>query len=141
MVVCILGSSYETENGIKAEERGIIRNAGIPDAEEQVVTGAFSFVADDGQIYSVTYVADSNGFRAFGDHIPTSLSQTKSPPSPKLTTSPSPRPQYEVEALSRFLVDPQGLTPPPLPPQHPKTTLPAGLVYIPMRPPRESRLN
>ncbi|XP_060804602.1 uncharacterized protein LOC132902660 [Amyelois transitella] len=38
--------------------------------EEQVVEGSYSYVGDNGQTYTVHYVADSNGFRASGDHLP-----------------------------------------------------------------------
>ncbi|XP_053612146.1 putative uncharacterized protein DDB_G0282133 [Plodia interpunctella] len=38
--------------------------------EEQVVEGSYSYVGDNGQTYTVHYIADSNGFRASGDHLP-----------------------------------------------------------------------
>lgn len=40
------------------------------DKEEQVVEGSYSYVGDDGKTYTVHYVADSNGYRASGDHLP-----------------------------------------------------------------------
>ncbi|GBP81086.1 Endocuticle structural glycoprotein SgAbd-2 [Eumeta japonica] len=46
-----------------------IENVGTDD-EEQVVEGSYSYVGDDGQTYTVHYVADGNGFRASGDHLP-----------------------------------------------------------------------
>lgn len=55
---------------------GHIENAGT-DHEEQVMHGSYSYIGDDGITYKVTYIADSNGFRAFGDHLPTP------PPIPK----------------------------------------------------------
>ncbi|KAK3930039.1 Endocuticle structural glycoprotein SgAbd-1 [Frankliniella fusca] len=60
---------YETENGIKADARGALINAGT---ENEALTqqGSFSFVADDGQTYSVTWVADENGFQPQGAHLP-----------------------------------------------------------------------
>ncbi|KPJ17570.1 Cuticle protein 2 [Papilio machaon] len=33
--------------------------------------GAFSYVGDDGHVYTVQYVADEHGFRAQGAHLPT----------------------------------------------------------------------
>ncbi|XP_075979413.1 uncharacterized protein LOC142978745 [Anticarsia gemmatalis] len=38
--------------------------------EEQVVEGSYSYVGDNGKTYTVHYIADSNGFRASGDHLP-----------------------------------------------------------------------
>lgn len=38
--------------------------------QEQVVEGSYSYVGDNGQTYTVNYIADSNGFRASGDHLP-----------------------------------------------------------------------
>ncbi|KAL4718019.1 hypothetical protein ACJJTC_011368, partial [Scirpophaga incertulas] len=56
--------SYETENGIKAEEQG-------QTLEGTRTSGAYSYTGDDGQVYTVSYLADENGFRAEGAHIPT----------------------------------------------------------------------
>ncbi|XP_068620337.1 cuticle protein 3-like [Battus philenor] len=56
--------AYETENGIQAEEAG--REANGIQAQ-----GAYSYVGDDGQVYSVRYTADVNGFQPQGAHLPT----------------------------------------------------------------------
>ncbi|XP_031640899.1 endocuticle structural glycoprotein SgAbd-4-like [Contarinia nasturtii] len=63
--------AYETGNGIKAEEQGFLKNAGVPDQEAQVAQGSYSYTAPDGQLISVTYIADENGFQPQGDHLPT----------------------------------------------------------------------
>jgi len=63
--------AYETGNGIKAEEQGFLKNAGVPDQETQVAQGSYSYTAPDGQLISVTYIADENGFQPQGDHLPT----------------------------------------------------------------------
>ncbi|CAG9127496.1 unnamed protein product [Plutella xylostella] len=56
--------AFETENGIQAQESGVEAN-GIQ------AQGGYSYVGDDGQVYSVTYTADGNGFQAQGAHLPT----------------------------------------------------------------------
>lgn len=48
------------------------------DKEEQVVEGSYSYVGDNGLTYTVHYIADSNGFRATGDHLPVA------PPMPEI---------------------------------------------------------
>lgn len=40
-------------------------------ADVIVQTGSYSYIAPDGTVISVQYVADENGFQAFGDHLPT----------------------------------------------------------------------
>ncbi|CAK1550815.1 unnamed protein product [Leptosia nina] len=52
--------SYETANGIQAEEAG---NAGQS-------RGGFSYKGDDGNTYSVTFTAGVGGFQPQGAHLP-----------------------------------------------------------------------
>lgn len=49
-----------TENGIKAEEQGEVKNKGT-DNEIQSVRGSYSYTGPDGVLYTVTYIADENG--------------------------------------------------------------------------------
>jgi hypothetical protein len=62
--------SYETENGIVAQEQGSIKNLGQQD-EAAVVQGAFSYTSPEGYPIKLNYIADENGFRAEGAHLPT----------------------------------------------------------------------
>lgn len=62
--------SYETGNGIKAEEEGHVEDAGSEN-EAMKAEGGFSYKSDDGQAISLTYVADKNGFQPSGAHLPT----------------------------------------------------------------------
>ncbi|XP_044252488.1 pupal cuticle protein 20-like [Tribolium madens] len=62
--------AYETGNGIQAEERGHLKNAGSTN-EAESAEGSFSYTGPDGQRYSIQYVADENGFRPVGAHLPT----------------------------------------------------------------------
>lgn len=50
--------------GISAEETGREAN-GIQAA------GGYAYTGDDGQVYSVRYTADGNGFQPQGAHLPT----------------------------------------------------------------------
>jgi Insect cuticle protein len=61
--------AFETSNGIKVEEQGYNTQQG--DNSEQIVMGSYSYMGDDGQMYTVTYKADANGFQPQGDHLPT----------------------------------------------------------------------
>ncbi|KAL1390223.1 hypothetical protein pipiens_003196 [Culex pipiens pipiens] len=62
--------SYETSNGIKVKEERVVENAGT-DQEKMVVKGEYSYVGPDGEVYTVEYTADENGFQPSGSHIPT----------------------------------------------------------------------
>lgn len=42
--------SYETGNGISAEEAGYIKNLGIPEQEVQSAQGQYKYTAPDGQV-------------------------------------------------------------------------------------------
>ncbi|KAH8304032.1 hypothetical protein KR018_006400 [Drosophila ironensis] len=60
---------YETSDGQKADASGVLNNVGS-DHESLAVKGSYSFVADDGQTYTVNYIADENGFQPQGAHLP-----------------------------------------------------------------------
>ncbi|XP_045468991.1 endocuticle structural glycoprotein SgAbd-2-like [Harmonia axyridis] len=60
---------YETENKIAQQESGQLKNAGT-DQESSVVQGSYSYVGQDGQTYTINYIADELGFRATGAHLP-----------------------------------------------------------------------
>ncbi|XP_072940652.1 uncharacterized protein [Epargyreus clarus] len=54
--------TYEQTDGQKQEEQGEVRNGGTEN-EYIAVRGAYSWVGPDGVTYTVTYVADENGFQ------------------------------------------------------------------------------
>ncbi|CAK1604180.1 unnamed protein product [Parnassius mnemosyne] len=77
--------SYETGNGIKREEtsfdkvipKSTSRSANSKEEEESdysdeihVQQGSYSYTAPDGTIITLRYIADENGFRPVGTHLP-----------------------------------------------------------------------
>jgi Insect cuticle protein len=65
--------SYETANGIKAQETGTLKKASSPDTSDVIIAdGSYSYTAPDGTLISLTYKADDEGgFQPVGDHLPT----------------------------------------------------------------------
>lgn len=61
--------SFETSDGVSRSETGELKNAGTED-EAIVVRGTIKWVADDGQEYSLNFVADENGYQPEGAHLP-----------------------------------------------------------------------
>ncbi|XP_037939092.1 larval cuticle protein 65Ag1 [Teleopsis dalmanni] len=59
----------ETSDGKTHQEEGQLKDAGT-DHEAIVVRGSYSYVGDDGVTYTVTYLADENGFQPEGAHLP-----------------------------------------------------------------------
>jgi hypothetical protein len=56
--------SFETSDGSKrTEEASLV-------GENLSVKGSFQYVAADGETYKVNFVADENGYRPEGAHIP-----------------------------------------------------------------------
>ncbi|EDW72930.1 uncharacterized protein Dwil_GK17270 [Drosophila willistoni] len=60
----------ETSNGISQQESGQLKNVGS-EHEAIVVHGSYSWVDEKtGEKFTVTYVADENGFQPSGAHLP-----------------------------------------------------------------------
>ncbi|XP_063982743.1 larval cuticle protein 65Ag1-like [Diachasmimorpha longicaudata] len=64
---------FELSDGTVKEEQADF-NQGIDEEGKPAniisVKGRYSFVADDGQVYTIEYIADENGFQPRGAHIP-----------------------------------------------------------------------
>ncbi|XP_017010502.2 larval cuticle protein 65Ag1-like [Drosophila takahashii] len=61
--------NWETSDGQAAQAAGQLKNIGT-EQEALAVKGSFSFVGDDGQTYTVNYIADENGFQPQAAHLP-----------------------------------------------------------------------
>ncbi|CAH0715715.1 unnamed protein product, partial [Brenthis ino] len=61
--------AYETSNGIIAQERGVLKNAGRED-EGLEVQGSNAYTGPDGVRYETRYIANDGGYHAEGDHLP-----------------------------------------------------------------------
>jgi len=87
--------AFETENGIKQEAVGEVRNIG--DSNVMVMRGSYEYVGSDAQIYVVEWEADENGFRASAPHLPQSVA------------IPYPEQQAAVDAQVRFAAEEDAL--------------------------------
>ncbi|XP_019527192.2 flexible cuticle protein 12 [Aedes albopictus] len=61
--------AFETSDGQSRQEQAELRRL-ADDVEALVVRGSYSFTADDGQVYTVNYIADENGFQPEAAHLP-----------------------------------------------------------------------
>lgn len=84
-------SSYETGNGISAQESGVLKSVGQETAEE--VSGSFKYSAPDGTPIQLTYIANENGFQPQGAHLP-------------VAPAPEPIPAYIARALDWIAAHP-----------------------------------
>lgn len=94
--------SFEAANGIRQQSAGFhktvlaprLLEGGIQTGEQEqrdiiVQTGSWSYTAPDGTVFSLSYIADENGFQPVAQHLPT----------------PPPIPQQILESLQQ---QPQG---------------------------------
>ncbi|XP_074029967.1 endocuticle structural glycoprotein ABD-4 isoform X2 [Leptinotarsa decemlineata] len=63
--------SYETANGISAQEEGHLKKSNSEEEGTQEVSGSFQYTANDGTPIKLTYTANENGFQPEGEHLPT----------------------------------------------------------------------
>lgn len=61
--------SYETSDGSSRQEQAVLKDIGAENPALSV-QGTVSWVAEDGQTYTLNYIADQNGFQPQGAHLP-----------------------------------------------------------------------
>ncbi|CAD7083183.1 unnamed protein product [Hermetia illucens] len=61
--------AFETSDGTSRQEQAQLKNVGTEN-EALAVRGTISWVAADGQQYTLNFVADENGFQPEGAHLP-----------------------------------------------------------------------
>jgi len=61
--------SFENSDGTKTEQKGYFKNPGTEN-EIFVQEGSYQYYAPDGQLYTVTYISDENGYQPSGAHLP-----------------------------------------------------------------------
>jgi len=66
---------YEQDNGQKVEEAGRVQSGSEPETGTITKQGSYEFVSDDGNTYTVTYVADEGGFQPLAAHLPQAPAQ------------------------------------------------------------------
>ena len=67
--------AYQQDNGQVVEEVGRVQPGPEPETGLLTQQGGFSFVGDDGNTYSVSYVANDGGFQPQADHLPVAPAQ------------------------------------------------------------------
>ncbi|XP_022814231.1 larval cuticle protein LCP-14-like [Spodoptera litura] len=76
---------YETDNGISGQASGAVKVFGKDEVALEV-SGSNSFKSPEGKVYSLSYIANENGYQPQADYLPT-------PP------APVPIPDYIARAI------------------------------------------
>ncbi|KAG5877068.1 hypothetical protein JTB14_014551 [Gonioctena quinquepunctata] len=63
--------TYETGNGISAQESGQVKPGNTPEEAELEVAGSYEYTKDDGSKVQVSYISNKDGFQPQGDILPT----------------------------------------------------------------------
>ncbi|XP_037044866.1 endocuticle structural protein SgAbd-6-like [Bradysia coprophila] len=60
---------YEQSDGVSRSEEAIVKNVGT-EQEALEVRGTITWTAPDGQVFTLNFVSDENGYRPEGAHLP-----------------------------------------------------------------------
>lgn len=62
-------SRYAQSDGVSRSEEGVLKNIGT-EQESIEVRGSVTWTAPDGQVFTLNFISDENGYRPEGAHIP-----------------------------------------------------------------------
>lgn len=69
VIMFSISPSFELSDGVSVAEQGQQKSVN-KDQQGEAVKGQYSWI-EDGKKYTISYVADENGFQPVGDHLPT----------------------------------------------------------------------
>lgn len=86
---------YESENGIKMQEQGFVKQGEKKEDHINVAQGSYSYTSPEGMPIKVNYIADENGFQVLDSDDDDEMMmkmppQTKQPPTMMMTTTTRP---------------------------------------------------
>lgn len=71
MVINLFLYRFDSTNGLSVKSKGYVKPPVAPDQGPiQAIEGSYSYVDALGKPQTINYVADENGYRAYGDSIP-----------------------------------------------------------------------
>lgn len=83
---------YESENGIRMQEQGFVKQGEKKEDHINVAQGSYSYTSPEGMSFKVNYIADENGFQVLDsddDEMEQPPRPSKQAPAPMTTTRPS----------------------------------------------------
>lgn len=88
---------YESENGVRMQEQGFVKQGEKKEDHINVAQGSYSYTSPEGMSFTVNYIADENGFQVLdsddssdGQQQPSPKQPPKQAPQPMTTARPAP---------------------------------------------------
>lgn len=71
MVTYLFLRRFDSSNGLSVKSKGYLKPPVGPNEQpSQAIEGSYSYVDAYGKPQTINYIADENGYRAYGDGIP-----------------------------------------------------------------------